>query len=73
LRFHFLVVVFYVAAYNKIENTWKMTWDVVEIWDANKSNTIPPNNTGIEGATEGEVNKLKYKLTSNDLSVVTFF
>jgi hypothetical protein len=58
---------------NKIENTWKMTWDVVEIWDANKSNTIPPNNTGIEGATEGEVNKLKYKLTSSDLSTVTFF
>jgi len=58
---------------NKIENTWKMTWDVVEIWDANKSNTIPPNNTGIEGATEGEVNKLKYKLTSSDLSTVTFY
>jgi hypothetical protein len=58
---------------NKIENTWKMTWDVVEIWDANKSHTIPPNNTGIEDATEGEVNKLKYKLTSNDLNAVTFF
>ena len=40
---------------NKIENTWQMTWDVVEIWDTNKSHTIPPNNTGIEGATEGEV------------------
>ena len=58
---------------NKIENTWKMTWDVVEIWDANKDDTIPPNNTGIEGATEGEVNKLKYKLTSTDLNTVTFF
>jgi hypothetical protein len=58
---------------NKIENTWKMTWDVVEIWDTNKSHTIPPNNTGIEGATEGEVNKLKYKLTSTDLNEVTFF
>lgn len=50
-----------------------MTWDVVEIWDANKSNTIPPNNTGIEGATEGEVNKLKYKLTSADINTVTYF
>jgi len=58
---------------NKIENTWKMTWDVVEIWDANKSHTTPPNNTGIEDATEGEVNKLKYKLTSTDLSTVTFY
>ena len=58
---------------NKIENTWQMTWDVVEIWDTNKSDTIPPNNTGIEGATEGEVNKLKYKLTSTDLNEVTFF
>lgn len=58
---------------NKIENTWEMTWDVVEIWDANKDHTIPPNNTGIEGATEGEVNKLKYKLTSTDLNAVTFF
>lgn len=58
---------------NKIENTWKMTWDVVEIWDANKSDTIPPNNTGIEDATEGEVNKLKYKLTSTDRKTVTFF
>ena len=58
---------------NKIENTWKMTWDVVEIWDANKDDTIPPNNTGIEGATEGEVNKLKYKLTSTDLNAVAFF
>jgi len=58
---------------NKIENTWKMTWDVVEIWDANKSHIIPPNNTGIEGATEGEVNKLKYKLTSTDINTVTFF
>jgi hypothetical protein len=58
---------------NKIENTWQMTWDVVEIWDTNKSDTIPPNNTGIEGATEGEVNKLKYKLTSTELNEVTFF
>ena len=58
---------------NKIENTWKMTWDVVEIWDTNKGDTIPPNNTGIEGATEGEVNKLKYKLTSTELNEVTFF
>lgn len=58
---------------NKIENTWKMTWDVVQIWDTNKGDTIPPNNTGIEGATEGEVNKLKYKLTSTDLKTVTFF
>ena len=50
-----------------------MTWDVVQIWDTNKGDTIPPNNTGIEDATEGEVKKLKYKLTSTDLKTVTFF
>lgn len=58
---------------NKIENTWKMTWEVVQIWDTNEDETPPPENTGIQGATKGEVNKAQYKLTEKQLKELKTF
>ena len=51
-----------------IENTWKMTWEQVEIWDLNKDKYTPDKNCGIEGATNCEVNPLEYIITEEDIA-----
>lgn len=58
---------------NSMKKTWQMTWDVVEIWDLSTDKYTPIENSGIEGATQGAIDKKNYKLSKEQLAELVHF